>query len=87
MQKWEMCYCYGAINEQGDIDCDSLYQQIGLLGYGGASYMVDFKNRPEEMEAMNETQFVISKLYQLGQEGWELVQIVGRTMWFKRPIP
>ena len=92
MQKWEYCVLVNVFaTGQG---LDTFYPALFRFTSKGAELVTDFQDRPEGISHFEyEGQSVARMIYQLGEEGWEMVhgdhmsestRPDPANLWFKR---
>lgn len=90
MQRWEYCVLQNAVANYGVvmIGLRTHHASLWRITSQGVQLVSDFKKRHKDID---EHEAIAQMIYQLGEEGWELVQDVNggsmgsNALWFKRP--
>jgi hypothetical protein len=93
MAKWEYCVLVGVSTSRDYTELHTHYPKLIRVTENGTELVTNFKDRPKNI---TESKSVAQMLFQLGEDGWELVfgqnfgeggitQHDDTSMWFKRP--
>jgi hypothetical protein len=80
MSKWEYCLLTGisAYNYGSGLRTD--HPRLFIYTTNGEELVDDFNHKP-----LREKDYVAKAIFQLGEDGWELLSVQGGGLWFKRP--